>query len=324
MEKFFKLSNDIMFKLILSDSRFMSILLERILGDIGDISIFNKYDNKHINPIKVKEYLMQEVNNCNIHVKKKNLDLLVKTNDYIIDIEYNSIFDEEVKKRNYAYLSSIYSNVLKKTNKYKDMPKVIQINICSSVSEDYDSDSYYLFGRDYNNILIDNVNFIVINVAKYKKILYTNNEKLIKKYAYIIMFDCNREELEILSKYDDFVKEVYEMLDEYNSEENMFSFLTDEESRKILMENILEGEKERAREKGLTEGLTEGQKIGLELGINEGKAIGISEGKAIGKEIGEKSKQIEIAKKMLSKSFSLSDIQELTGLKQSFLKKLKV
>ena len=320
MEKFFKLSNDIMFKLILSDSRFMSILLERILGDIGDISIFNKYDNKHINPIKVKEYLMQEVNNCNIHVKKKNLDLLVKTNDYIIDIEYNSIFDEEVKKRNYAYLSSIYSNILKKTKKYKTMPKIIQINICSSVSEDYDNDNYMLLGKKYNNILVDNVNFIVINVAKYKKILYTNNEKLIKKYAYIIMFDCNKKELEILSKYDDFVKEVYKMLDEYNSEENMFSFLTDEESRKILMENILEGEKERAREKGLTEGLTEGQKIGLELGINEGKAIGISEGK----EIGKKENKLEIAKKMLEKKFSFKEIEELTGLNQSSLKKIKI
>jgi predicted transposase YdaD len=84
----------------------------------------------------------------------------------------------------------------------------------------------------------------------------------------------------------------------------MFSFLTDEESRKTLMENVLEGEKERARE----------------IGLNEGREIG----KEIGKEIGEKSKQIEIAKKMLSKSFSLSDIQELTGLKQNFLKKLKV
>jgi predicted transposase/invertase (TIGR01784 family) len=293
-----------MFKLIFSDSRFMSIFLERILGDIGDISIVNKYNNRIINPINVREYLMQEINNCNVYVKRKNLDLLVKTNDYIIDIEYNSIFDEEVRKRNYAYLSGIYSNILKKTKKYKDMPKVVQINICSSVCEDYDSDIYYLFGRDYNNVLIDNVNFIVINVAKYKKILYTNSEELIKKYAHIIMFDCNREELEKLSKYDDFVKEVKDMLDEYNSEEKIFSFLTDEESRRILMENVIEGRIERATEKAEIIGEKRGEKRGEKKGIKTGK--------------------LEIAKKMLQKSFSLKEIEELTGLKQSYLENIKI
>jgi hypothetical protein len=273
-----------------------------------------------MNPIKVKEYLMQEIKNQNIHVKKKNLDLLVKTKDEIIDIEYNNIFDEEIRKRNYAYLSSIYSNILKKTKKYKTMPKIIQINICSNISEDYDNDNYTLLGKKYNNILVNNVNFIVINVAKYKKLLYTNSEELIKKYAHIIMFDCNREELEKLSKYDDFVKEVKDMLDEYNSEEKMFSFLTDEESRRILMENIIEGRVERATEKAVKKATEKAVKEATE----KAEIIGEKRGEKRGEKKGIKTGKLEIAKKMLQKSFPLKEIEELTGLKQSYLENIKI
>ena len=68
---------------------------------------------------------MQEINNSNVHIKKKMLDLLVETKDAIIDIEYNSVFDEEVRKRNYAYICRVYSNTIKKIGKYNSMPKII-------------------------------------------------------------------------------------------------------------------------------------------------------------------------------------------------------
>ena len=293
MPKYFKLSNDGMFKLVMSDKKIMSTFLERVLNTkVNNISIVDKSSGKKLNPIKVKQYLMQEMKNNNIHVKKKTLDLLVLTDDSIIDVEYNSIFDEETAKRNYAYISSIYANTIKKFGKYKTMPNIIQINICSSIKEDYDIDNHYIKGENYKNVLVNNINIIVINIEKYKKMLYTKNEKSIKQFSHFIMFDCNKKKLEKLSIYDNYIKEVKDMLNEYNREDNMYGFLMDDESKEIFIERRIN----RARRDGLR----------------------------LGKEQGIKKNKLETAKNMLAKNFSLQDIADVTGLKKSYLKTIKL
>ena len=56
------------------------------------------------------------------------------------------------------------------------------------------------------------------------------------------------------------------------------------------------------------------------LAIMDAKKEGISEGKIEG----EKSKQLEIAKKMLDKNIGISDISECTGLSVDEINNLKV
>ena len=291
---FKKLFNDTMFKIILSNKRYMNWFLCRFLNEnISDYSIINKFDGKVIDNFQVMELLKQELVNSNVHVRKKTVDLLVKKDNLVIDIEINSTFDKNVRKRNFAYLSSVYSNLLKHGHDFDEQPRCIQINVCDGICHDYDN--YCLLGEKYYDKFIDNVNFLVFDVAKYKNILYTGNKKLIKKYAHIIIFDCDESELELLGKYDKMVKEIGDMIKQYN-DDNIFNFMLDEESEEKLRRAQLKTAKQEAREQGL--------KQGIEQGIEKYK--------------------MDIAFKMLESNYPISQISELTGYSSDYIKSIQV
>ncbi len=303
MKKFKKLSNDKMSKLILSNKIYMTWFLERFLKrKINNYKIINKMDNKEINEKNIIELLNKELETSNVHVKNKTVDLLVKTENEIIDIEINNTFDKNVKKRNFAYMSHIYSNSLKHGQKFQDQPKCIQINICNKIKEKYDYDNHCLLGENYNNKFIDDINFLVFDIAKYKKILYTDNNKLINKYAHLIIFDCDEKELELLGKYNEMAKEIGNMIKEYN-EENIYNFMMDEESYNKLYEAQLET----AKEEGLEQGIEQGIERGLEQGLEQG--IEITKNKT--------------ALSLLKENIPLDIISRATGFSEEYLQTIK-
>ena len=296
--EFKKLSDDSMFKAVFSDKKYMNWLLEKFLGrKIDDYKIINKIDNREVNTKDVLDLLKQELVPSNVHVRKKSVDLLVKRDNEIIDIEVNNTFDINVRKRNYAYLSNVYSNFLRSGQDFDVQPICTQINICNGISYDYDN--YCLLGEKYNNKFIDNINFLVYDVAKYKKMLYTDNKKLIKKYAHIIIFDCDQQELELLGEYDEMVKEIGDMVKKYN-DDNIYNFMMDQESCEKLQRAILKTAKEEAHEQGYNEGMGQG----IEQGIEQNK--------------------IDTAFKMLSKNYPISEISDMTGYSQEYLQSMRI
>ena len=296
MKEFKKLSNDTMSKLILSNKTYLNWFLERFLKrKIHDYKIINKIDNNEINPKNVIELLKQELETNNVHTKKKTVDLLIKTTEEVIDFEVNNTFDENTKKRNFAYMSNIYSNILKHGQNYNEQPRCTQINICYNIEENYDYDNHCLLGENYKNKFIDNINFLVYDVAKYKKILYTDNKRLIDKYAHIIIFDCNEKELELLGKYNEIAKEIGKMIKKYN-EENIYNFLLDPEDIEKLHRAQLETAKEKAIKKGLEQGLEQG----IEITKNE------------------------TAITLLKNKVPYNIIEEVTGFSKDYLKSIKI
>ena len=117
--------------------------------------------------------------------------------------------------------------------------------------------------------------------------MYTDNKKLINKYAHIIIFDCNEEELELLGKYTEMAKEIGAMVKKYN-EDNIFSFMTDEESYERLY---------RSQIKTATE-------HGIEQGIEKNK--------------------IDTAYSLLKENVPLNIISRTTGYTQDYLKSIKL
>ena len=295
MQEFKKLSNDRMSKLILSNKKYMSWFLERFLGrKINNYKIINKVNEKEINENDVFELLKQELITPNVHVKNKTVDLLVKTKNELIDIEINNIFDINTKKRNFAYMSNIYSNSLKQGEHYKNQPRCTQINICNNIEEDYNYDNHCLLGENYKNKFVDNINFLVFDVAKYKKILYTDNKELINKYAHIIIFDCNEEELELLGKYNEMAKEIGKMIKQHN-EKNIYNFLLDAES----IEKLHQAQLETAKEKAIEQGLEQGYEQGVEATKNKA------------------------ALTLLKNKIPFKIIEEVTGYSQEYLKSIR-
>ena len=318
MSEFKKLSNDKMSKLILSKKKYMNWFLERFLErKINNYKIINKLDNKEINELDVIELLKQELETSNAHTKNKTVDLLVKTPNEIIDVEVNNIFDNNTKKRNFAYMSNIYSNSLEHGQSYDEQPKCTQINICKNIEEIYDYDNHCLLGENYKNKFIDNINFLVYDVAKYKKILYTDNKKLIGKYAHIIIFDCNEEELKLLGKYNEMAKEIGEMIKKYN-DDNIYNFMTSAESYEKLHRAQLKTAKEKAMKEGFKEGIEPGIEHGLEQGIEQGIEQGLEQGFEQGREI----TKLQTAISLLKEKIPLDIIARATGYSQEYLKTL--
>ena len=78
------------------------------------------------------------------------------------------------------------------------------------------------------------------------------------------------------------------MVNEYNEDENMYNFLLDEESQKMLVESQIESAEERGEKRGI-----------------------------------QKTK-LKTAKRMLKKCYPLKDIAEMTGLSREYLQTLHV
>ncbi len=309
MKEFKKLSNDGMMKLVLSHKDILKIFLERILKrKINKLIIRNGQDNKPITQEKIIELMKQELTKTNINVKTKIVDLLIKLENEIINIEYNNTYDEYTKMRNFAYMSNIYSNIVKKGEDYTKQIKCTQINLCSNIPQNYNKEINYVKGENYNNKFIDNINFYEFDIAKYKKILYTDNKKLIKKYSHLIIFDCNKEELQLLERYDPEMKKTIDLINEYNDDSTIFRFMsTEEEQEKMNRTRMI-----KAKEEGIEQGIEKGIEQGIEKGIEQGFKQGVEITKN------------ETALTLLKNKVPFNIIEEATGYSQEILKSIQI
>jgi len=301
MKEFKKLSNDGMMKLVLSHKDILKIFLERILKrKINKLIIRNGQDNKPITQEKIIELMKQELTKTNINVKTKIVDLLIKLENEIINIEYNNTYDEYTKMRNFAYMSNIYSNIVKKGEDYTKQIKCTQINLCSNIPQNYNKEINYVKGENYNNKFIDNINFYEFDIAKYKKILYTDNKKLIKKYSHLIIFDCNKEELQLLERYDPEMKKTIDLINEYNDDSTIFRFMSTEEEQEKMNRTRMIKAKEEGIEQGIEKGIEQGFKQGVEITKNE------------------------TALTLLKNKVPFNIIEEATGYSQEILKSIQI
>lgn len=308
-KEFKKLSNDTIFKLVFSDEEIMIWFLEKIFKKkIKNINIFNGQDGQPITEQNIIELIKQELEKENINVKTKIVDLLVKINNDIYNIEYNNTYDKDTKKRNFAYISNIYANSLKKKEDYIKQPICTQINLCSKINEGYKKEINYIKGEKNNKKFINNMNIYEFNIAEYKKMLYTDNKKLIKENLHLIMFDCDDKELEMLEEYDNMVKKIRKLVNKYNDDSTIYQFLTTEEDQeKMTRTRII-----RAEQRGLEQGKKQGISQGIEQGISQGIEQGIELTKA------------ETACSLLKEKIPLDIIARATGYTQEYLQTIKI
>jgi predicted transposase/invertase (TIGR01784 family) len=99
-----------------------------------------------------------------------------------------------------------------------------------------------------------------------------------------------------------------------------YIFKSRKEDRQTLEEEIMGKQKvmtlyEKALEEGIEQGIEQGIERGIELGIEKG----IEQGVELGRLEGEFRKALETAKRLQEKKYSLSEIQEITGLSVAVL-----
>ena len=99
-------------------------------------------------------------------------------------------------------------------------------------------------------------------------------------------------------------------VDEVNDDDEVISWFTAEEERKMYQDALIEQSKE--------EGIIQGKKVGLIEGEKKGKKIGLIEGEKKGKQAG----ILDIAKNMLAEGMSIDLIAKLTKLSKKQISRL--
>lgn len=268
MSKFYTCKYDRVFKEVML-SKENEELLKWFLEDILKVSI----KSIEVNTI--------EMNNGNINVKRKYVDVMLKTNVGKIEIEVNACNESYVHPRNMAYISNIYSNHILVGCDYSEEIPIIQINFSYGLKDNEKLRVYKMkdeSGKEY----IKNLTIYEINMEYYKKIWDNGDEEEIKKNKYYIMLDLEKEELEKISKKDKVVERYMTKIVRVNGNPEFQAFMTYEEDQEKIFNTRMK----------------ESMKRGLEQGIEQGKREGI----------------FETAKNLKKLGITTEDIMKATGL----------
>ena len=224
----------------------------------------------------------------NIHLKGKEVDLLVVTNQGKIEVEVNTYYNDYVRVRNFSYITNIYNNQVTVGDKYSEDTNVIQINLNYGIPDTKYRRIYKVRdeeGKEY----IKNFYIYEINMEKLKKIWYDKNELEIEKNKYLLMLDMEIKDIKKLPK-DKVVKEYMEKIEKLNNDPMFINWITKEKDEQMI------------KNTQLYNATQEGINIGISQGINQGK--------------------IEIAKNLLEQKVDISIIMSATGLTKEEIEKL--
>mgnify|MGYP003296391574 CR=1 FL=1 len=245
--------------------------------------------------VKVEELEVQtiEMNNGNINVRRKYVDVMLKTNVGKIEIEINACSAPYIHPRNMAFISNIYSNHTLVGQDYSEEVPIIQINFSYGM-KDTEKMRVYKMRDESGKEYVKNLIIYEINMEYYKEIWDNKDEEEIEKNKYYIMLDLEEKEIEKISKKDRMVERFMEELKKVNSNPEFQAYMTYEEDQAKIFNSRMKESERIGMEKGMRKGMEKGIKQGLQQGIEQEK--------------------IEIAKNMKRDGIHINKIMEYTSL----------
>ena len=292
------------------------------------LKVTNDYIFKKIFAKKGNESILKDLLNSILQIKIKSIEVIADANlerqlesnklgildlkakvdeETIVNIEIQIINRYNMIERTLFYWSGLYYNVLQKGADYKEIKKVIAINILDY--NEFDEGPYHEIARlrrEYlYKILTDKIEIHFIQIPKFKKQRKDMKTKLDMWMDFISQID-EKEVKNAMSKN----KEIKKAQEEYE-------YLTgDEEERRIAF----------LREKAIRDensifdaGKDIGFKSGEEHGIKKGKKEGIE----IGREQGIEQNKKEIANSMLKEKMPIETIMKVTKLSRKEIEKIE-
>lgn len=232
--KFYKLTNDKMFKAVFTKEKNRD-LLEELLYEATDTK-FN-----------VLTLTLTELPKDNIHIRGKILDIIAETTDgKIVNIELNNSDSKYLNIRNFAYICDIYSNAVETSKTYKSMPNFIQINLTNDKPDIPLKEKYTVNGEITGRKYIDNLTIYEIDIQKAKETWY--NEPSGKKL--LSLLDCNEKELKNATG-DDLVEKVKKEVKYLNNDKKFVEFLSAEREEELYVDSISQEKYDEGFEQGL-------------------------------------------------------------------------
>ena len=89
---------------------------------------------------------------------------------------------------------------------------------------------------------------------------YSNDEKEIEKYKYIIMLDLKKNDLENLSKKDKVVTRYMKEIERINEDSEFYEYMSAEEDNRKIENSLRSQWKREGLEEGRIEGIEQGKK----------------------------------------------------------------
>ena len=272
MREFYKIRRDLVFKTIFENKKNWD-LLERLIEEV----IHEK--------VEIERILLTELNNDKVRIRRKVLDVVVKTKNDKINIEINSSNHNYFRRRNAAFIFKIYSDSVDAGKSYNKMNRIIQINL-SVEQKDAPHfpliSEYTLHDKKLDRNYIDNFKIYEINITEMARLCY-NGEK---EMCLLGMLDMSQKELESI-KGDKYMDRLKEEVVEINNDEEMIKLLSEEDEERLYINTMKE--------------------IGKEEGIKEGIA----------------TNTIDMVKKMFKENASIDFISRVSGLSKEEIEKIK-
>ena len=172
--------------------------------------------------------------------------------------------------------------------------------------------------------------FYLVDVNKYKKEELLNNDILISKLMLLESAKTSEELAKYLEEIIPKIKEedkgfiinvidyiLSQKIGNTKAKESIKKLSGGDEKMLACVEMLREEDKRNIRQ-----GIKIGEARGITIGEKRGVSIGEKRGLKIGEEKNKKEKK-EIAKKLLSRNFSIEDISEITGLKKQEIENIR-
>ena len=220
----------------------------------------------------------------NIELKSKTVDILLETDDSIVNIEINTKFSKLEKERNLKYLFTVLSNIEKIKDSYITSKKVIQVNL--NFPNKKTSGNIIELKKNDNKIYSEKIKIINYNIEYYKELCYNQVNK--DELTYLLgILDMDSDELDNIVKERRDLKVLADMIKDINDEKRLFEFMDPLEEKKKWERTFEELGEKRGEKKGRKAGIIEGKKFGimetaknmLKMGLNNeiiSKATGLS------------------------------------------------
>ena len=267
-------------------------IVNAVLEDLGFETVHNL---QIINPHNLPE---------NINLKESVLDVKALTKDkrkVIIEIQLSGNID--FLRRIYYYISKNIVSEVEEKEPYDIISEVISINFVNFYMDFNDKGKphrcFKMIDTENPEIVLDMVQMHIVEVPRFKKVLYNSSEEDIKKKKILSWiefftakdFDKVKEKLKevnnimpkVINKYERFISSEDEM-EVYNARD---AFLY---GQAIMLK--------REREEGLQEGIKEGIERGMKRGLQEGR----------------REEQINIARSLKNAGIDIKIISDNTGL----------